>query len=199
MSVYIFIPIKKAILKRWHFLFVAFICLLLLVLIENLNFELKNIIIDVLRILTFIFFFIYLSFWVYSLSEKEKPTGFLSGQLIFKDYEIVIGNETYKLNEISKITIICEDYEDLYISALMNTPHPKYSAGVSNYFEIKLKNGESKRVKFKQNYENEIIKKNKEKLISYHKQGVIPFLTLIQLLGIEDYNEIQDFKKQLKV
>ena len=133
-----------------------------------------------------------------SLNEKEKLKGTLKGEIILNDQEVIIGSEHFKLKEIKNMSIIFDDYENKYEQHLMGTYYPSISSGISNFFEIKLKNGDRKKVQFQQKYENEIIKKNKEKLIFYHKQGMISFLNLIQLLGIDDYDEIQNFKKQLE-
>jgi len=198
MSVFIYIPKKTSILKsRDWLIFLCFISFLLLIFLEYFIFsenELLNIVIRYIGI-SFCVLMIYLMFS--SLNEKEKLKGTLKGEIILNDQEVIIGSEHFKLKEIKNMSIIFDDYENKYEQHLMGTYYPSISSGISNFFEIKLKNGDSKKVQFQQKYENEIIKKNKEKLIFYHKQGMISFLNLIQLLGIDDYDEIQNFKNKI--
>lgn len=195
MSVFIYIPKKTSILKNRDWLiFLCFSFFLLLIFLEHFILsenELLNIVIKIIGI-SFCFLMIYLMFS--SLNEKEKLKGILKGEILLNDQEVILGSEHFKLKEIKNMSIIFDDYENKYEQHLMGTYYPS----ISSFFEIKLKNGDSKKVQFQQKYENEIIKKNKEKLIFYHKQGVIFFLNLIQLLGIDDYDEIQNFKKQLE-
>lgn len=198
MSVFIFIPKKTSILRNRDWLiFLGIISFLFLIILEYFIFsgnELLNILIKSIGI-SFCVLMIYLMFS--SLNEKEKLKGTLKGEIILNDQEVILGVEHFKLEEIKNISIIYDDYENKYEQHLIGTYYPNISSGVSNFFEIKLKNGYSKKVQFQQKYENEIVIKNKETLIFYHKQGVLSFLSLIQFLGIEDYDEIQKFKKSI--
>jgi len=199
MSVYIFIPKKKKkVFSRWYLLLGVLAFILVIVLIEDIDFGWKDYLISILKILALLFLALYVRLVFKSLNEYEDLNGYLCGKLILKKDEILIGEKEYGINSILEIKIKAEDYYGLFNYILVDTPDPKLSIGVNNSFEIKFKDGSHEKVKFKQFYKDELVKKNREVLIHYHLMGKISFLALIQLFRIEDYDEIQKFKSSLK-
>src|SRR5690606_20929665 len=199
MSVYIFIPKKKKkVFSRWYLLLGVLAFILVIVLIEDIDFGWKDYLISILKILALLFLALYVRLVFKSLNEYEDLNGYLCGKLILKKDEILIGEKEYGINSILEIKIKAEDYYGLFNYILVDTPDPKLSIGVNNSFEIKFKDGSHEKVKFKQFYKDELVKKNREVFIHYHLMGKISFLALIQLFRIEDYDEIQKFKSSLK-
>lgn len=196
MSVFIFIPKKTSILRNRDWLiFLGIISFLFLIILEYFIFsgnELLNILIKSIGI-SFCVLMIYLMFS--SLNEKEKLKGTLKGEIILNDQEVILGVEHFKLEEIKNISIIYDDYENKYEQHLIGTYYPNISSGVSNFFEIKLKNGYSKKVQFQQKYENEIVIKNKETLIFIINNGYYLFCLLYNFLELKIMMKFKNLKK----
>lgn len=103
------------------------------------------------------------------------------------------------LKEIVKMEISEGDYKGKQLISRFSV-YPKISNGVYNSLKLKLNDNSEMKFYFQLNYENEFQKNMKELLISYHLQGKISFLALIQYIGISDsYEQIQDFKKELEL
>lgn len=130
-------------------------------------------------------------------SFKRKPlNGSLNRSLKFRANEILIDNKKYELNEIRKIEFSVEDYFDKWESHAPGDLSPAKTNGTSNICEIILANGQKSSVNFQLNYRNEFLKM-RELLIKYYAENKIHFLKLIEYLRIEEYEEIQAFKKTL--
>ncbi|GGD89838.1 hypothetical protein [Planktosalinus lacus] len=196
MSVYIFIPQeKKNYNKRYYTILGALLCIIVIIIIESFNFLEVDYLISFLKFVGISLIILWLYFVFSSITEKEKLYGVLSGEIILTDQEVILGKEHFKLDEILNITIKSDDYEDKFSFVLVNTSYPCKSAGVDNYFEIKLNDSSVRKVQFKQNYEDEFIKKNRDMLIYFCKLDKISFLALTVILNIDDYDEIQKLKK----
>ena len=76
------------------------------------------------------------------------------------------------------------------------TPH--LSNGLNNSFILTLKSGKQIEYNFLQT-KSEQLKFYKDVLTNYHKNGIISWLELLNILNIEDYNEIQKFKKEITI
>ncbi len=127
---------------------------------------------------------------------KKKLNGTLNEYLIFRETEILTHKTKYKLDDISKIKFSVGDYYYRWIFRVKGNFNPGRSNGVENSCEIDLINGEKIVVYFQLMYKNEFHKMH-EILIHFYTQNKISFLKLIEYLEIENYDEIQEFKKHI--
>ena len=89
------------------------------------------------------------------------------------------------------------DIKGMFVNSTLEfSPH--LSNGLDNQFLLSLKNGEKIKCNFLQT-ESEKIEFFTEIFIHYHKKGIISWLKLLEILNIEDYNEIQKFKKEITI
>tara|TARA_Y100000813_G_C24058942_1_gene303008 strand:+ start:311 stop:688 length:378 start_codon:yes stop_codon:yes gene_type:complete len=120
--------------------------------------------------------------------------GTLDKTLNFGLKKITIGANQYDLDDLRKIDFLIQDYFDKW--NYTRDFNPCRSNGVGNKLILTLKNGQIIESNFQLMYEGQM-KKLETILIQYHGAGVLHFLKLIDLLGIDDYDEIQEFKKRL--
>ena len=128
----------------------------------------------------------------------EREIGEYSGKLTFWEDKIQIGDKAYNLEQIKKIEFInAFDIKGMFVNSMLEfSPH--LSNGIDNEFSLILKNGESIKCNFLQT-ENEKIEFFNEIFIHYHKKGIISWLQLLEILNIQDYNKIQEFKKEITI
>lgn len=127
-------------------------------------------------------------------TKIQALKGNLDKKLVFKYDRICINEECYNLSNIRKIDFTIQDYFNQW--QYSRDFNPARSNGNNNKLLLTLKNGETIELKFQLMYKDQV-KKLKEHLIQYHKVGILHFLKLIDLLGIDNYEEIQKFKKTL--
>ena len=177
-------------------LFGLLICLIILMLNEKYITHYHYLILELFRTVSLgliVFFIKYIA----SYSEKQKVWGEIAGNLeIFTD-RIEIGNKTLLLTDIKKIHFHIQDYEYRKEMLLANTALPKLSNGFNNLLEIELLENKKMKIYFQQKYKNEFSRKNKTTLIEYYRKNKIPFLNLIEIFQISEYEEIQDFKQTI--
>ncbi|UAM97814.1 hypothetical protein K8354_16210 [Polaribacter litorisediminis] len=127
----------------------------------------------------------------------EREIGKYSGKLTFWKDRIQIGNKEYKIEQINKIEFNAYDIKGTFVNSMLEfSPH--LSNGLNNQFSLILKNGEKIKCNFLQT-ESEKIEFFNEIFIYYYKKGIISWLKLLEILNIEDYNEIQKFKKEITI
>lgn len=126
----------------------------------------------------------------------EHKNGKFKGKLKFGNNSIQINETEYLIEEISKISIHSHDIEGHFIW-YSNEFSRKLSNGLNNEIILKLKNGNEIKCHFLQT-KRERIKYSKDCLINYHLKGIISWLHLLNILEMENYDEIQIFKKELK-
>lgn len=190
----IFVPKKGIRISRSIIIFgIAMTCLGVLTLNKWLfNVEgLENTLIFILLVLCALMVY----FKISRQFETEKIHGELKGYIDFCEDEVIIDEVTYHLDQLSKIEINYGDYYSSYTHS--SGLEPALSSGTQNSVTLFLKNGEELEVLF-QVKQHDFLSNTRELLIGYHKQGKIPWLALIYYLRINDYNEIQAFKKSLK-
>ncbi|NJB84222.1 hypothetical protein [Wenyingzhuangia aestuarii] len=125
----------------------------------------------------------------------QKLNGKFDGELIFLEDKIILDKTTILISDIKNIYIHIEDYKGKYL--WRKTLKPKLQQGVKNFIKIELLNENTIVKYFLQNEKNEIIKISNI-LEKYYLNKKIHFLHLIELLGINDYDEIQKIKIKLK-
>jgi len=128
----------------------------------------------------------------------EREIGAYCGRISFYENHINIENKDYDLEEIQKLEFYSTfDIKGDFTNYLLEfTPH--LSNGLNNSFILTLKNGKQIEYNFLQT-KSEQIKYYKDVLTNYHKKGIISWLELLNILKIEDYNEIQKFKKEITI
>ncbi|WP_162628245.1 hypothetical protein [Arcticibacterium luteifluviistationis] len=127
--------------------------------------------------------------------EIEKIHGQLKGYIDFFEDRVIIDGVTYHLDQLSKIEI---NYGDYYSSNLFSSGlEPALSNGTQNRVTLFLNNGEELEVLF-QVKEKDFLSGMRTHLISYHKKDKISWVRLMYDLRLNDYDEIQAFKKSLK-
>ncbi|WP_299435728.1 hypothetical protein [uncultured Maribacter sp.] len=126
----------------------------------------------------------------------EREIGTYCGKLTFWGDRIQVNDENYNLSQISKLDFNqAYDIRGMFVNSMLEfTPH--LSNGLNNLMILELKNGEKIKRNFLQT-ESERLSHFKEVLIHYHKNGILGWLSLINILEIEDYDKIQDFKKEI--
>lgn len=138
-----------------------------------------------------------LYFTVAKFYKKEQLKGILKGDLIFTNTEIIIENKVHPIQDIKNVSFVCfDDYvgrKDTSRYSLKGI-----SNGVDNAVELYFSNGKKVTYHFQMTERYEL-RDIREQLIAYHKAGKLHFLNLIDVLGIEDYNAIQNFKNTLSI
>lgn len=132
---------------------------------------------------------------IYNFFQSEKEIGKYCGKLTFWEDRIQIDNQNYALKEITKLDFIqAHDVRGRFINPMVEfSPH--LSNGLDNKFVLTLKNGDKVKYNFLQT-ESQKLEYFNEILIHYYKNGIIGWLQLLDILNIQDYNKIQEFKKK---
>ena len=128
----------------------------------------------------------------------EREIGEYCGRIYFYENHINIENIEYRLDEIKKLEFFSTyDVRGNFTNHLLEFA-PHLSNGLSNRFILTLKTGKQIENNFLQT-QSEQIKFYKDVLTNYHKNGIISWLELLNVLNIEDYDEIQKFKNQITI
>ena len=178
----------------------ALVCLgslLILLLNDELSFFQFDVIEKIFRIAVLIFFLLLVYKTFKSFNEIEEIDGKITGSLELFQNKILINKQIIVLSEIDNIELHILDYNGKRNWILIDTWFPSLSNGFGNILSIKLINKENLKTNFEQNYKDEFIRKNKEILIDYYKLRKISLTNLLDVLGIDDYDEIQKFKNSL--
>lgn len=128
----------------------------------------------------------------------EREIGTYCGQIVFYENRMKIENKNYHLGEIREL----EFFSTSDVRGDFTNYHwefkPHLSNGLDNCFVLKLKNGNKIEYNFLQT-KSEKVKYYKDVLTNYHKRGIISWLELLRVLDIDDYDEIQKFKKEIAI
>lgn len=128
--------------------------------------------------------------------KRESLNGDLTKSIIFKPTQIIVEEHTYCLDEIKKIEFYVGDYFDKWEYKVKGDLNPARTNGTSNVCDLHLTNGKIIGTRFQLMYKGEFLKM-RELLLEYYSSNKIHFLKLIEYLGIDKYEEIQEFKKTL--
>jgi len=130
-------------------------------------------------------------------NKFEYVEGEFNGELEFKMNEIIANNVSFALENIIKINLTAFDYKgwSTYGSFRANLGDAYKSNGTNNTLEIILNNGKTIKMNFEQKFKDEI-KNDIDALINYCNNGKLYYITIIDILGLTDYKEIQEFKKK---
>jgi len=137
-----------------------------------------------------------LYFKVVQWSTRQSLNGHLNEEVKFRENEIQVDKLTYQLSDIKKLDFSILDYYDKLEYPVAGDLNPARSNGVNNLCEFTFLDGQKMEVHFQIMYEGQFLKM-RELLIHYYAHNKVHFLNLIEYLGINKYEEIQEFKKKL--
>lgn len=145
-------------------------------------------------------FIIWLLYFIgYMISNfflHEHKNGEFKGEIELENDSILINKTKYELNQIDKIAIHSNDYEGQFVNGAFEFSR-HLSNGLNNELKLKLSNGSEINCHFLQT-KGQRIKNFREVLINYHLKGKMSWLHLLNVLELEDYDQIQILKKELK-
>lgn len=136
-------------------------------------------------------------YWlVVRLWTYEPLNGKLDGDIQFRRTSFIINNQVVQLENLVKLDIQGMDYygRRKHLSGI--DFEANLSQGVGNFIEFTSIDNISTRVYFKQSVECQF-RELRSFIVSAIKLGKLSFLRGIELLGITDYDEIQEFKKAI--
>jgi hypothetical protein len=129
----------------------------------------------------------------YKFNKYVTLKGELLYDLEFQKDKIIISNKEYYLDTIEKLEITAFDFKGLRTGN--KSFDGSLSNGVDNILKLYLKDNNKIEINFQQKTKNEI--RNEELiLIHYTNMKKLHYLTLLDIFGINDYDEIQKYKKE---
>jgi hypothetical protein len=144
-----------------------------------------------------IIWIIYLvGYMIHNFFSQQRKNGEFNGKLELDVDTITINGAKFELNEISKILIRSTDYEGQFLPNQFALARNS-SNGLNNEMILYLVNGKEIKCHFLQT-KGQRIKNYKNLLINYHLKEKLSWLHLLDVLEMKDYNEIQNFKRELK-
>ena len=173
-------------------IFSTIILFLIAYLHQTPNFDFGNLI-------TFfsVIWFLYLTgFMISTFFLHQHKNGEFKGKLKLENDKIFINGKEYQIAEINNISIHSSDIKGQFIGYSFEFSR-KLSNGLNNEINLKFKNGNEIKCDFLQT-KRERIKYFKRELTGYHLRGKISWLNLLDTLDMDDYDDIQKFKKELK-
>lgn len=150
---------------------------------------------EILLYIQLMLFFVSIIIGLFKLNKYRTLKGELSSALEFRPDGIQLDDTFYTLDEITKIKLEgTYDYKgrSTYSKGEFDGI---LSNGVANLLVLKLNDGRIMSIHFQQSRQDEILQE-RENLIRYCNAGKLGLLTLLDVLGITDYDEIQRFKKE---
>lgn len=145
--------------------------------------------------LLFLLIFCYIVFKSYN--QQENLRGEVSGTLELLSTKILVNGRVIKLTDMEKLSIQIQDFEGKRDDLLIASPTSSISNGYNNLLTIRLLSNDEIQINFAQQYENQFKRINKEVLTDYYKAGVLSFNNLLEILQLDDYDKIQEFKKTI--
>lgn len=128
----------------------------------------------------------------------EREIGEYQGKLTFFEDRIQINDKSYGILEIKRLDFNqAYDVRGMFKNSTVEFA-PHLSNGLDNEMVLELKNGIKVKCNFLQT-ESERLRYFKEVLVHYYNMGIVGWLELLDILGIEDYKKIQEFKKEINV
>lgn len=185
---------KKNYLNQFLFILIVISFLILLINNKKYNNELaENLALILLGVSSTIKVLIIL----FSYNTHEKIDGEIKGEITFNKDCINYQRKTVLMKNIKNLDFWIIDYK--YMTRDDTLPiylGYYYSNGGKNFVEIELNNGEKTKIYFIQKTENQFLKL-KETLIEYHLKNKLSFIKLTEVLKINNFKKIQDFKNSL--
>lgn len=124
---------------------------------------------------------------------KKKEEYHLDGEITFLDNRILVNDKVFSVDALSMINFL---FFDDYKGKVINPTDTKLSDGVSNIVELYGKDGQKTIFNFQLDHRYQV-RDIREQLIQYHLSGKLEFTNLVNILGLESFNAIQNFKNEL--
>ena len=167
----------------------------LLLLIKQILFKNQNITLFDKSLMFILFLTIFSGLIIGKFKKYQTLKGQLISDLEFKKNKILIDDKEYLLDDIQKIEIKAFDF----IGAIANHKGIDFdgnlSNGVNNFLKVYMKNQNKIELNFQQIKKNEI-RNDEDIFINYCNNNKLHYLNLLEILGIDDYDEIQRFKME---
>lgn len=129
---------------------------------------------------------------------QQKNHGSFIGHVEFYEDKVINDLQEIDINAIERIDFsIGPRYGQYRDGFRASDIRPRKSNGNANVFYITLKDKSTISGIFHLGASDDFFKQMRELLIVYHLKGKIPFLTLLEYLGIHDYQKIQVFKREI--
>jgi hypothetical protein len=131
-------------------------------------------------------------------TKYEKLKGFIEGTIEFHNDKIKVKETEYEIENIKKIEIYSGDYRGKWKSTNKSEYNNALSNGVNNALRIIMDNTKENVVIYFEQTQKSEIKIAEKQLINYYKARKIHWLHLLEILEINDYDEIQQFKSTIR-
>ncbi|MAC94717.1 MAG: hypothetical protein CMC96_04370 [Flavobacteriales bacterium] len=192
----IFIPEKRKSFPFTNTLLVSLIGLSILIYILDyfsVDF-ISNKIIATVMLVGFLSFFLRAAI----VRGKVKPYhGRLEGWIYFSNNGLKINDEEIDINNLTKLDFEFGSYYSEFIHHTTPIIYPWRENGTNNFLKLNYIDGTKRSIQFQRMYEDQ--QKYLKPFLEYlYAMNLMSFLRLIDILGITDYEEIQDYKKEIK-
>ncbi|TPD70706.1 hypothetical protein [Flavobacterium microcysteis] len=127
---------------------------------------------------------------------KKPLEGTLSGKLTINAENVVINDEIIDISRIEDIGIIIGSYDNQEVEYSSRSIKPKISNGTDNVITLCFTDGAKHSIHFKQEFFEHYLS-IKPFIISLIKSNKISILKATTILNIHDYDDIQEFKKEI--
>lgn len=124
---------------------------------------------------------------------RKKDESHLDGEITFLDNRILVNDNVFSIDAVKSISF--PSFDD-YKGKVINPAENKVSEGINNVVEILSKEGKKHVYYFQLDHRYQI-RDMREQLIQYHLADKLDFNLLVNMLGLESYNAIQNFKNEL--
>jgi len=124
-----------------------------------------------------------------------KQNKLLKGQLVFSENCLSIKGEKINISEIAKLEFKLHSYYSEMSGGFNFGPNRKN--GTENWLIITFKDGDFLKLQFQRMYEHQL-RSIKPFLINMYKNNKINLIHTTELLGIDGYEDIKEFKEEIK-
>lgn len=151
------------------------------------------------KIIATVMFVGFLSFFLRAaiVRGKVRPYhGRLEGWIYFSNNGLKINDEEIDINNLTKLDFEFGSYYSEFIHHTTAIIHPWRENGTNNFLKLNYIDGTKRSIQFQRMYEDQ--QKYLKPFLEYlYAMNLISFLRLIDILGITEYEKIQDYKKEL--
>lgn len=128
---------------------------------------------------------------------KKASSSYLGGLEMDKD-RIKLFNRQFDIGDLKKVKIVLQDFENKVQHRSELDFRGIYAEGVNNLLKFEASEKEHITVRFKLNHKNHR-KDLKEFVLAAIQQGLLSIEEGKSVIGLENYKEIQDFRKAIMI
>lgn len=153
---------------------------------------------NLVYVLSTVFFFLpfLAQFVIWNL--EERMNGNIQGKISIENEIVTIKNNRLDLNNVESLDFDLKWYKGELEHHYTLHFGPWRKNGTQNWLNINYNNGQKSSIQFIRKYANQE-KYLKMFLIKCLNENKISHLRVCEILNIEDYDKIQDFKKEIKL